>query len=70
MNAPVILDRRHVLKGGGALIISFSLTRAFAQDQTVPAAAPSRRCVPAERSVSTSRVRSSRVFTSRIWPRC
>ena len=39
MNAPVILDRRHVLKGGGALIISFSLTRAFAQDQTVPAAA-------------------------------
>jgi len=40
MNAPVILDRRHVLKGGGALIISFSLTRAFAQDQTVPAAAP------------------------------
>ena len=40
MNAPVILDRRHVLKGGGALIISFSLTRAFAQDPTVPAAAP------------------------------
>ena len=39
MNAPVILDRRHVLKGGGSLIISFSLTRAFAQDQTVPAAA-------------------------------
>jgi hypothetical protein len=39
MNAPVILDRRHVLKGGGSLIITFSLTRAFAQDQTVPAAA-------------------------------
>ena len=39
MNAPIILDRRHVLKGSGSLIISFSLTRAFAQDQTVPAAA-------------------------------
>jgi nicotinate dehydrogenase subunit B len=39
MNAPIILDRRHVLKGSGSLIISFSLTRVFAQDQTVPAAA-------------------------------
>jgi nicotinate dehydrogenase subunit B len=39
MNGPVILDRRNVLKGGGALIVSFSLTDAFAQDQT-PAAAP------------------------------
>ena len=27
MNAPVILDRRRVLAGGGALIVSFSLTR-------------------------------------------
>jgi hypothetical protein len=34
MNASVILDRRRVLAGGGALIVSFSLTEAFAQDQT------------------------------------
>ena len=27
MNAPVILDRRRVLAGGGALIVSFSLVR-------------------------------------------
>jgi CO/xanthine dehydrogenase Mo-binding subunit len=40
MNAPVILDRRRVLAGGGALIVSFSLTNAFAEDQTAPAAAP------------------------------
>jgi nicotinate dehydrogenase subunit B len=40
MNAPVILDRRRVLSGGGALIVSFSLTNAFAEDQTAPAAAP------------------------------
>jgi nicotinate dehydrogenase subunit B len=39
MNAPVILDRRRVLAGSGALIVSFSLTRAFAQD-AAPAAAP------------------------------
>jgi nicotinate dehydrogenase subunit B len=39
MNAPVILDRRRVLAGGGALIVSFSLTNAFAEDQTTPAAA-------------------------------
>src|ERR1700675_4518001 len=39
MNAPVILDRRRVLAGGGALIVSFSLPNAFAQDQA-PAAAP------------------------------
>ena len=26
MNAPVILDRRRVLAGGGALIVSFSLS--------------------------------------------
>jgi nicotinate dehydrogenase subunit B len=38
MNAPIILDRRRVLAGGGALIVSFSLTDAFAQDQA-PAAA-------------------------------
>jgi nicotinate dehydrogenase subunit B len=40
MNAPVILDRRRVLAGGGALIVSFSLSDAFAQDQGAPAAAP------------------------------
>ena len=39
MSGPVILDRRSVLAGGGALIVSFSLTDAFAQDQA-PAAAP------------------------------
>jgi nicotinate dehydrogenase subunit B len=40
MNAPVILDRRRVLAGGGALIVSFSLSDVFAQDQSPPAAAP------------------------------
>src|ERR1700748_1981962 len=39
MTASVILDRRRVLAGGGALIVSFSLTNAFAEDQA-PAAAP------------------------------
>jgi nicotinate dehydrogenase subunit B len=40
MNAPVILDRRRVLAGSGALIVSFSLGSALAQDQAAPAAAP------------------------------
>jgi CO/xanthine dehydrogenase Mo-binding subunit len=40
MNAPVILDRRRVLVGGGALIVSFSLTNAYAQTPPAPAAAP------------------------------
>jgi nicotinate dehydrogenase subunit B len=40
MNVPVILDRRRVLAGGGALIVSFSLSDAIAQDQAAPAAAP------------------------------
>ncbi len=40
MNAPVILDRRQMLAGGGALIVSFSLSGASAQDQSAPAAAP------------------------------
>jgi nicotinate dehydrogenase subunit B len=40
MNAPVILDRRRVLVGSGALIVSFSLTSAFAQDSAAPPAAP------------------------------
>ena len=39
MNRPLILDRRQVLAGSGALIVSFSLSKAFAQDQA-PAAAP------------------------------
>lgn len=33
MNAPVILDRRSVLAGGGALIVSFALRPAPAQEQ-------------------------------------
>ncbi|MEA2894095.1 MAG: nicotinate dehydrogenase subunit [Bradyrhizobium sp.] len=40
MNAPVILDRRRVLAGSGALIVSFSLAEAFAQTPAAPAAAP------------------------------
>jgi nicotinate dehydrogenase subunit B len=40
MNAPVILDRRRVLAGGGALIVSFSLANALAQDATPAAPAP------------------------------
>jgi nicotinate dehydrogenase subunit B len=44
MNAPMKPNglqpsRRQVLAGGGALIVSFSLTDAFAQDQAAPAAA-------------------------------
>ena len=38
MNGPVNLDRRQVLAGGGALIVSFSLSDAFAQDHATPAA--------------------------------
>jgi nicotinate dehydrogenase subunit B len=44
MNGPVILDRRRVLAGGGALIVSFALSHrpqeALAQDQNAPAAPP------------------------------
>src|SRR5258705_10269840 len=40
MSAPAVLDRRRLLAGGGALIVSFSLASAFAQDQGAPAAAP------------------------------
>jgi nicotinate dehydrogenase subunit B len=41
MNGPVVLDRRRLLAGGGALIVSFSLSDAFAQGQgDQPAAAP------------------------------
>lgn len=38
MNGPANLDRRQVLAGGGALIVSFSLPDAFAQDHATPAA--------------------------------
>ncbi len=40
MNSSLILDRRSVLAGGGALIVSFALTDAYAQDQTAPPPAP------------------------------
>ncbi|HWZ08769.1 MAG TPA: molybdopterin cofactor-binding domain-containing protein, partial [Bradyrhizobium sp.] len=33
MNGPMLIDRRRVLAGGGALIVSFSLSDAFAEDQ-------------------------------------
>src|SRR5215468_676944 len=36
----VVLNRRSVLAGGGALILSFSLRDSFAQDRAAPAAAP------------------------------
>src|SRR5579862_797935 len=39
MNGP-LLDRRSVLAGGGALIVSFAIPDAFAQDQTAQAPAP------------------------------
>ncbi len=40
MNAPLSpLSRRTVLKGGGALVVSFSLSPAFSQEQATPAAA-------------------------------
>jgi nicotinate dehydrogenase subunit B len=38
MNGPVVLDRRRVLAGGGALIVSFAMSDGFAQDQAAPAA--------------------------------
>jgi len=41
MNGPVILDRRRVLAGSGALIVSFALSDALAQDQAAaPPSAP------------------------------
>ncbi len=40
MNAPVILDRRRVLAGGGALIVSFSLPGVFAQERAPAAKLP------------------------------
>src|ERR1700722_15227866 len=47
MNGPNNLDRRQILAGGGALIVSFSLSDAFAQDQAAPAPAPAPAPVPA-----------------------
>ena len=38
MNSPLHLDRRQVLAGGGALIVSFSLSDAFAQEHTAAGA--------------------------------
>ncbi|HEU0081754.1 MAG TPA: molybdopterin cofactor-binding domain-containing protein [Bradyrhizobium sp.] len=46
MNTPVILDRRRVLAGGGALIMSFSLREAFAQNQPAPTAPGSLKQAP------------------------
>ena len=40
MNGPVMLDRRQMLAGSGALIVSFSLSDAFGQDQNAPAPKP------------------------------
>ncbi|MEH2559886.1 nicotinate dehydrogenase subunit B [Bradyrhizobium algeriense] len=40
MNAPAMIDRRRVLAGGGALIVSFSLSGALAQQQGASRAAP------------------------------
>jgi nicotinate dehydrogenase subunit B len=40
IKTPMILDRRRVLAGGGALIVSFSLTSAYAEDQAPPPATP------------------------------
>src|ERR1700722_17887709 len=38
MNGPVNLDRRQVLAGGGALVVSFSLSDAFAQEHAATGA--------------------------------
>jgi CO/xanthine dehydrogenase Mo-binding subunit len=40
MNGPVVLDRRRVLAGSGALLVSFTLSDAFGQDQNAPSATP------------------------------
>jgi CO/xanthine dehydrogenase Mo-binding subunit len=40
MSAPVILDRRRLLTGGGALIVSFALSDALAQDQSAASVPP------------------------------
>jgi nicotinate dehydrogenase subunit B len=40
MSASIVVNRRSVLAGGGALVLSFSLGNAFAQDQSATAAPP------------------------------
>lgn len=40
MNAPVILDRRQLLAGGGALVVGFSLGPARAEEPAAPSSAP------------------------------
>jgi CO/xanthine dehydrogenase Mo-binding subunit len=40
MKIPPMIDRRRMLAGGGALIVSFSLSGALAQQQDAPAAVP------------------------------
>jgi len=40
MIGPFILDRRRLLAGSGALVVSFSLSGAFAEEQSAPAAPP------------------------------
>ncbi len=49
MNAPIVLDRRRVLAGSGALIVSFSLRRGFAQEKAAtpaPTLPPSLKTAP------------------------
>ena len=46
MSTSVVLNRRSVLAGGGALIVSFSLRDAFAQDQAAPPPSPSPSSLP------------------------
>ena len=55
MNGPVILDRRRVLAGGGALIVSFSLSGALAQQQDAPAAAPAPKPARQPENIALSR---------------
>ena len=45
MNGPAHLDRRQVLAGGGALVVSFSLSDAFAQDHAGAPKPPDRKSV-------------------------
>ena len=40
MNGPIVIDRRRLLAGSGALVVSFSLTGVFAEDQSAPDASP------------------------------
>jgi CO/xanthine dehydrogenase Mo-binding subunit len=40
MNGPIIIDRRRLLASGGALIVSFAISEALAQDQAAVAPVP------------------------------